>query len=281
MRFGPKLVALAISACCGVAQAATFDPATGYLTIPSIKVGGVTYSVVVSIGSLVSFNTGVPGSEDSYEPTTNVLSMPSIVVGGIAFTNVKVTVGGVISFSVVSTTPPASAASCSAASAPAGFNYSQSGNTITVTTNGCVALPTTGICNPTATQATGVNVLVTQNTQSFKLTGIVMNIPGLPNPFDAMASALGVTSSCIRNAPTGYSSLTVNSNVCYDITQQMGPALTANPSPYITVSNPITMSMQGTTTMQVVADCLTSGAMVITDALTGTTLIKQADGSYK
>ncbi len=281
MRFGLKLAALAMLACCNVAQAATFNPATGHLTIPSLKVGGVSYNVVISIGSLVSFNTGVPGSEDSYDPATNVLSMPSIVVGGITFTNVKVTVGGVITFSVVSTTPPASVASCSTTSAPAGFNYAQSGNTITVTTNGCVALPTTGICNPTAAQATGVNVLVTQNTQSFKLTGIAMNIPGVPNPFDAMASALGVSSSCIRNAPAGYSSLTVNSNVCYDITQQMGPALAASQSPYITVTTPITMSMQGTTTMQTVADCLTTGAMVITDALTGTTLVKQADGSYK
>jgi hypothetical protein len=202
-------------------------------------------------------------------------------VGGSTFTNVKVKVGSVVSARVLSVTPPASA-TCSTASAPAGFNYSQSGNTITVTTDGCVALPTSsGICNPMAAQATGVNVLVTQNTQSFKLTGIVMNIPGLPNPFDSMASALGASSSCIRNAPAGYSSLIINTNVCYDITQQMGPALTASPSPYITVTNPITMSMKGTTTMQTVADCTTTGAAVITDAFTGQTLIKQPDGSYK
>lgn len=281
MKLKQKLVVLALLASAGFVRADTYDPATNQITIPSITIGGTTFRAVVTVASVVSFNTGTPGTATTWDPATSVLSIPSIVVAGMTFTNVRITIGSVVSASIVSVTPPAAAASCSTTTAPAGMNYSQSGNTVTVTTNGCITIPTAGICNPTAAQATGVNVLVTQNTQSFTMTGITMNIPGLPNPFESAASAMGAFSSCIRNAPTGYSSLTINTNVCYDLTQQMAPLLTASPSPYITVSSPITMSMTGTTTMQTVADCTTTGAAVIVDAFTGQALTKQADGSYK
>ncbi len=174
------------------------------------------------------------------------------------------------------------AMACNSATTPAGINYSQSGNTVTVTTNGCVVLPAAGICNPTSPQATGINVLLTQNTQSFSLSGLTINIPGMPaNAFDSqLSSAIGNAKSCIRNAPTGFSSLVINSNVCFDITQQPGLSMLAG-TPGITMSSPVTLSLKGSTTLQTVPDCTTSGATSISDAYTGKVLIKQANGTYQ
>lgn len=91
-------------ACGGLTHADSYDPATNRLTISSINVGGAYYRAVVTVGSLVSFNTGVTGTVATFDAATNVLTVPSLVVGGTAFTNVKVTVGGLVSANVITAT---------------------------------------------------------------------------------------------------------------------------------------------------------------------------------
>jgi hypothetical protein len=173
------------------------------------------------------------------------------------------------------------AAACSSAAVPAGMNYSVNGNNITVTTTGCITLPTAGICVPPApTQATGINILQTSTAGNASLSGLTFNIPGGNNPFGDIGAAYAGGKACLKNAPDGMSNWNINYNVCYDITSQVAPALAAVPAGMVTVANQITIAANGTTTMQTVADCFTSGADSITDALTGEIWSKQADGSY-
>ncbi|WP_196806540.1 RCC1 domain-containing protein [Methylobacter luteus] len=46
---------------------------------------------------MLSYNTGTPGAALSYDPATNILTLPHITVDGITYSNVKVTVGEVLS----------------------------------------------------------------------------------------------------------------------------------------------------------------------------------------
>lgn len=162
---------------------------------------------------------------------------------------------------------------------PPGFNISQSGKTVNVTTAGCVPPPTGSYCNVSSPSATGISVLQTAKAQSASLKGLTYNGPGV-NPYDSntLASTVAVT-VCTINAPANLVGLNVNLNACFDLTSQMG-ALTSIPS-ILTVSKPVTLSYVGEVNMQSVPDCYKSGAAVITDALTGKTVSKQADGSYR
>lgn len=175
----------------------------------------------------------------------------------------------------------AAAAACSSEAVPAGMNYSVNGNNITVTTTGCITLPTAGMCVPEApAQATGINILQTSTAGSASLSGLTFNIPGDNNPFGDIGSAYASGKTCLKNAPDGMSNWNISYNVCYDITSQVAPALAAIPAGMVTVANQITIAANGATTMQTVADCFTTGADSITDALTGEIWAKQADGSY-
>jgi hypothetical protein len=175
-----------------------------------------------------------------------------------------------------------SGAACDATTAPAGINYSQSGNTVTITTAGCIAVPTAGMCTPSAPQATGINVLVTNTTASSHMSGITFNMPGVPNPFEAIGASMVSGTSCITNATSDYASLTINYDICYDISTQLASSVTAMQSTgLIAVSPPITISTQGSTTMQTVANCAATGADTISDAFTGKVEVKQADGTYR
>ena len=173
------------------------------------------------------------------------------------------------------------AAACSSAAVPAGMNYSVNGNNITVSTTGCITLPTAGMCVPPApTQATGINILQTSTAGNASLSGLTFNIPGGSNPFGDIGAAYAGGKACLQNAPEGMSNWNINYNVCYDITSQVAPALAAVPAGMVTVANQITIAANGTTTMQTVADCFSTGADSITDALTGEIWAKQANGSY-
>ena len=78
--------------------AVTYDPATNQLTIPTITVSNTTYSnIVVTVGTVISSNTGVAPATDVYDVATNQLTIPSIMVGGVIYTNVVITVGQVLS----------------------------------------------------------------------------------------------------------------------------------------------------------------------------------------
>ena len=178
--------------------------------------------------------------------------------------------------------PPVSGSSaCSSTTAPAGMNYSQSGNTLSISTTGCIPVPTAGVCNPSTPQATGINVLTTATLSSFSMTGITFNMPGITDPFSGLGSAFAATKQCIVNAPAERSDLNVNFNVCYDITSEMASSVSAMQSAgMIAVTNPVTAKAQGAIMMQTVSDCATSGADTITDAFTGKVSVKQPNGSY-
>jgi hypothetical protein len=168
---------------------------------------------------------------------------------------------------------------CDAAQAPVGVSYNQSGNTTTVTTNGqCIPLPATSICRPPAVQsATGASVLSSTNLTSFSMGGISV-APGLPNPFDLIAQGFATTKSCVRNVPSNYSTYTVNMDVCYDITSQLGSAAQSIPG-VMTVTPPITERLQGNVVNTPVADCFATDATSVVDALTNEVWAKQ-NGSW-
>jgi phospholipase C len=76
----------------------------GQLTMPSVVIGGATYSnMVVTVGSIVSGPTGSSayGVLDSYDPGTNQLSVQSVRVGSATYYNVVVTVAGLVSIGAV------------------------------------------------------------------------------------------------------------------------------------------------------------------------------------
>jgi hypothetical protein len=209
----------------------------------------------------------------------------------LAFTNansgtMSFTVNGVggskaIERNVFATPPVAPTSDCSSGATPAGLNYAQSGNTISVTTTGCIPVPTAGLCSASSPQATGINVLSTNTTASTQLSGITFNIPGMPNPLDAAAATYAEITLCTQNAPSSLSRLNINYNICYDITSQIASSLAPlQASGMVTVSNPVTVAAQGRTTMRAVADCTASGADVISDAFTGKVWIKKSDGTY-
>jgi len=173
------------------------------------------------------------------------------------------------------------ATACSATEMPAGFSYTQNGNTVNISTNGqCVQPPSAAMCNaPTPAQATGVSVLGNTTVNSFSMGGFNILIPGFPNPFDSIAHSLANAKSCIRNAPAqGFGNLTMNIDVCYDLTAQVGSSAKSIPG-VLEINPPVTMAFKAQAVNQVVSDCFATDATVVTDALTKEVWVKQ-NGSF-
>ena len=150
------------------------------------------------------------------------------------------------------------------AETPAGMVITQSGNVVNITTNGqCIPLPeNTNFCEPPRqSQPTGVSVLSNINITSSQTTGITIDQPGIPNPLSSLAQGF---SSCTINAPL--ENQVISMDACFDITNQLSNI----PSGFgVTVNPPVTFKMVGTTTTQVVADCFTTDAAIVSDAFTG------------
>lgn len=170
--------------------------------------------------------------------------------------------------------PPTSSQICDASAVPAGINVSQNGNVITVTTNGCIVAPTDqNYCEfdlPDKPQVTNMHVLTTGVVNSISLTGITSTFPGLLDQFQQ--SGLNFK-ACVINAPTESAvNLTINSNVCYDISAQMG-AIPSNP--FLTITPPVRQSVIATATTTRVADCFATTADSVTDLVTNDIWTKQ------
>jgi phospholipase C len=76
----------------------------GQLSMPSVVIGGATYSnMVVMVGSIVSGPSGTSayGLEDSYDPGTNQLAVQTVKVGSDTYYNVVVTVASLVSIGSV------------------------------------------------------------------------------------------------------------------------------------------------------------------------------------
>jgi phospholipase C len=72
----------------------------GELSMPSVVIGGATYSnMVVTVGSIVSGPSGTAayGTEDSYDPGSKQLTVQAVTVGSATYYNVVVTVAGLVS----------------------------------------------------------------------------------------------------------------------------------------------------------------------------------------
>lgn len=177
---------------------------------------------------------------------------------------------------------------CDTRNIPDGFSYNQTGNTITVTTNGqCIQLPEVqNFCDTipetdTSGQpvATGIHVLTQTNIISLDFSGIEINIPGFPNPLDSTAQDLiNNTNTCLINAPTELTNYTVNSDICLDITNQLG-TITSIPG-MLDITPPVTTHFTGTSLTTVVNDCFATSAATIIDLVTQATWVKNETGVY-
>ncbi len=175
-------------------------------------------------------------------------------------------------------------AACETTNTPAGIVYSQSGNVISVSSNGqCIIAPelsNTNICKvPQQTAASGISVLSSNTVTSSKIEGLTTSTPGLPNPVQTIVDATANVKHCTINATTEAASLVVNSDLCFDITSAITPLLASFPLEGIVVTPPIKYSATGTNTSQIVADCFATDATTISDAFSGETWINQ-NGSF-
>ena len=169
---------------------------------------------------------------------------------------------------------------CNTANAPTGLTYTQSGNVVNVTTNGqCIPIPdSNSFCQtPQQTAASGISMLTSTNVTSSAINGITISIPGIPNPFESLASSFASGKHCTVNAPAEATNLIINSDTCFDITNSFGSLPTGIPG--VTITPPVTLALKDTVTSQTVADCFATDAESIFDAFTNEFWIKQ-DGSF-
>lgn len=159
---------------------------------------------------------------------------------------------------------------CDATQIPAGITASQSGNVVTVTTNGqCIPMPSdTDICKfPQQPTITNISVLGTNSVTNSQITGV--SIGSGPNMFQQLADMSANVKACTINAPAGSEKLIVNSDLCFDITSAVEGL------PGITITGPVQYLMKGTFATQIVADCFKTDASVITNAVTGEVWVRQ------
>lgn len=78
----------------------TYDQANNQLTIPTIAIGGATFSnMVITVGTVLSGPTGTTPNarKDSYNPLTGVINVPAVMVGADLKYNYTGTIAGLVS----------------------------------------------------------------------------------------------------------------------------------------------------------------------------------------
>lgn len=170
---------------------------------------------------------------------------------------------------------------CDTTNSLSGISYSQSGNIVTVTTNGaCISAPditNTDLCKaPQQSTASGISLLGTNTVTSSSITGLSTSIPGLPNPFQAIVDAAANVKHCTMNAPDETANLVVNSDLCLDITATLTDTLAGLPVDGIVLAPPVKYITKGTYRTEGVTDCFATDAMTINDAYTGDAWINQS-----
>lgn len=173
----------------------------------------------------------------------------------------------VVDESVIGIAPLEQAPDCDQGNVPAGLSYAQNGNAVSVTTNGqCVAFPMVDMCLPKASVAGNVSVLKRMNIQSYVLKGITFAVPSLAPTFDAQIKNAANIKTCVKNAPQNFSTMTVNVNGCFDVTDRVKDFPTIKG--LITVTPPVGIELHGDINAEVVADCFSTDALIVTDAVT-------------
>ncbi len=171
---------------------------------------------------------------------------------------------------------------CDTTKMPAGFTATQSGNVVTVTTNGqCIAMPTNNsnnVCSaPPQTTVTGISVLGVNTITSSEIKGV--QVASGPNLLQELVNQTANIKTCTINASSEYTNFSVNSDICLDITsavQELGSSI-----PGMTITPPVTYHMKGTATNKVVSDCFATDASFITNTVTKEAWIKQGGNFVK
>lgn len=163
---------------------------------------------------------------------------------------------------------------CNTSSAPPGLLYTQSGNVVNISTGAsCVALPTTNnLCaTPQEPTATGISVLTTSTVNSSSFGGISTGSLGF-NPLQSFVANGFANKHCTVHVPADTANLIINSNVCFDITEQSSGFVGI---PGITITPPVTMNLNTTSTNVIVPDCFDTDADTIYNTVTDESWINE------
>lgn len=163
---------------------------------------------------------------------------------------------------------------CDVAKLPAGISYSQEGNHVKITSNGnCLALPKTSICVPPKPTATGISVLSQNEVKTFTLEGIQWADPQLEVAFTPMIKDAINAKTCLINAPQSYAEQIVETDLCFNVTNELNE-LSALQG-LLTITPPVNMRMLSNVANSTVADCFATDALIITDAFNNKSWVKE------
>jgi hypothetical protein len=162
--------------------------------------------------------------------------------------------------------------SCNTDISPDGVFFSQSGNVVTISTNGqCIPAPdlsdpaSGNLCRtPPQTVASGISILSSNTVTSAKIDGITTS--AMFNPFESILAATANVKYCTINAPANMTDLVLNTDFCFDITAMMS---SFPPIDGITITPPVNYHLNSTATNSVVENCFATDASAIFDAFTG------------
>lgn len=193
-----------------------------------------------------------------WESATFIDTLPNVV-------NVALNAGG------------SSISACNTSLSPAGISYSQSGNVVTITTNGqCLLAPdlsnaaNTNLCQPQIqSTASGISVLSSNQVTSSTIEGITTSTP--VNPFESILAATANVKYCTINAPTNVVDVVVNTDLCFDITELLSSLPTVEG---VSITPPVNYRFTGTASNTTVSDCFATDASAIFDAVTSEVWIK-------
>lgn len=155
---------------------------------------------------------------------------------------------------------------CDTRNMPDEFTYQQEGNDIYVSTNGqCVVVPESrNVCTPQPETdenqqaiATGLHILSQSTISNFEITGL--SFPGLDDILRDAASQ----KTCIIHAPAELANHTIHTDICIDITNQLGD-ISSIPG----IEPPVTNRFTSVSSSSKVDDCFTTNAFSITNLVT-------------
>mgnify|MGYP001034104403 CR=1 FL=1 len=214
-----------------------------------------------------------------YYPETGIyagistLDMAGYVMGG-AFGDAPNRIGPLVILldEVARSGENGSIAACDTSGVPEGMIFRQNGNVVDISTNGCIVLPEGeggNLCEPPEQlSATGIHLFMTTEILESNFSGVIIDNPmysGILNQNPVH------NKTCMINAPAENTDLTINFNVCYDMTAQFQEFVG---QPGITINPPVTQTTRGSSQMQIVQDCLATDADTVFDAFTNETWIR-------
>ncbi len=157
---------------------------------------------------------------------------------------------------------------------PDGIECEQNGYSVNETSNGqCIKVSE----DNNAKLETGINVLYRTNASILELKGLTSSIPEIVNFFDDFL--ISQTNVCAMNVqkmpPDDISNYTINTNMCFDVTDDLNNIAALANKELIEINPPITFHIVGLRVETVVDDCFSSDAKGIFNSLTKESWIKQ------